>query len=83
MHRVRVGLIGLCSVFLLVALATALLRMAGSEAVQNSAVETIATGNAVDDVPTEPLAQLGVVPGNVPPPATTTPAQTPPPPVRR
>lgn len=60
MQRVRVGLTGLACVFLLVMLATAFLRMAdGSEAGGNAAV---ATSNTT--APNEPLAQLGVAPGN-------------------
>ncbi|MDO6413498.1 hypothetical protein Q4F19_03795 [Sphingomonas sp. BIUV-7] len=60
MQRVRVGLTGLAFVFLLVMLATAFLRMAGgSEATGNA---TLAPTNST--APSEPLAQLGVVPGN-------------------
>lgn len=63
MQRVRVGLTGLAFVFLLVMLATAFLR---------SATRGDAGGNAApvalnDTAPTEPLAQLGVVPGNAQP----------------
>lgn len=62
MHRVRVGLIGLAWVFLLVMLATTFLHVAGGERTANSiSVETN------DAAPSEPLAELGVVPGNVPP----------------
>ena len=57
MHRVRVGLTGLAFVFLLVMLATAFLG-AGRD-------RTIAAGSVQNSSePTEPLAQLGVVPGN-------------------
>jgi len=60
MQRVRVGLTGLAFVFLLVMLATAFLRMAdGSESDSNSAP---VAGNVTS--PSEPLAQLGVAPGN-------------------
>ena len=58
MRRVRVGLTGLACVFLLVMLATALISVASDR-----------NGNIVDPAqnaaaPSEPLAQLGVAPGN-------------------
>jgi hypothetical protein len=59
MHRVRVGLIGLAWVFLLVMLATTFLHVAGGD--QPSANEA-AAANASG--PSEPLAELGVAPGN-------------------
>jgi hypothetical protein len=60
MQRVRVGLTGLAFVFLLVMLATAFLRMAdGSET--NGSAQLAASNTAA---PNEPLAQLGVAPGN-------------------
>lgn len=68
MHRVRVGLIGLAWVFLLVAVATVVLR-----AVDDRAANT-AQGNVVE-VPTDPLADLGVAPGN-PAPDETVPGNT-------
>jgi hypothetical protein len=62
MQRVRVGLTGLAFVFLLVMLATAFLRMAGgAESGSNTAP---VAGNST--APNEPLAQLGVAPGNPP-----------------
>lgn len=61
MHRVRVGLIGLAWVFLLVMLATAFLHVAGDGGVNSAAA-------ALNDAaPSEPLAELGVAPGNAPP----------------
>jgi len=62
MHRVRVGAIGLACVFLLVMLAAALLRMAGTD---NGFADNEAalSGNLVE-APSEPLAELGVAPGN-------------------
>ncbi|UAK24934.1 hypothetical protein [Sphingomonas nostoxanthinifaciens] len=61
-QRVRVGLTGLAFVFLLVMLATALLHQAGADtAAENAAAN--AQG------PSEPLAELGVAPGNPPQPA--------------
>ncbi|WP_425057209.1 hypothetical protein [Sphingomonas vulcanisoli] len=58
MRRVRVGLTGLACVFLLVMLATALISVAADR-----------TGNLTNpainaSAPAEPLAQLGVAPGN-------------------
>jgi hypothetical protein len=60
MQRVRVGLTGLAFVFLLVMLATAFLRMAGGS--ENGSDAAPVAGNAA--TPSEPLAQLGVAPGN-------------------
>lgn len=59
MHRVRVGLIGLAWVFLLVMLATAFLHVAGGD---QPGANNMATAN--DSAPSEPLAELGVAPGN-------------------
>jgi hypothetical protein len=58
MHRVRVGIFGLAWVFLLVMLATALVHVAGDQQGGNSA----AASNMA--APSEPLAELGVAPGN-------------------
>jgi len=59
MHRVRVGLIGLAWVFLLVMLATTFVHVAGGDQPDaNSAAATNA------DAPSDPLAELGVAPGN-------------------
>lgn len=57
MHRVRVGLFGLAWVFLLVMLATTFLHMAGGDQPNSIAV-------ANEAAPSEPLAELGVAPGN-------------------
>jgi len=59
MHRVRVGLIGLAWVFLLVMLATTFLHVAGGDL-----VSTNGGALANDAGPSEPLAELGVAPGN-------------------
>jgi len=73
MQRLRVGLTGLACVFLLVMLATAFLRIAdGSE---NGSNPALATSNVA--APSEPLAQLGVAPGNQPTDAPASPTQTP------
>ena len=70
MHRVRVGLIGLAWVFLLVMLATTFLHVAGAD---RSANKSAATAN--DTTPSEPLAELGVAPGNTPPDTSAAPPQ--------
>ena len=67
MHRVRVGAIGLACVFLMVMLATAFLHAAGGGSAGTNATAATANSNAT---PSEPLAELGVAPGNVPPDAT-------------
>lgn len=54
MHRIRIGLTGLAFVFLLVLLGTAIIRN-GAEPPANASVN--ASG------PNEPLAELGVAPG--------------------
>jgi len=58
MQRVRIGLTGLAFVFLLVLLGAAISRWGEDETVNNAALE--ANANAE---PTEPLAELGVAPG--------------------
>jgi hypothetical protein len=69
MHRVRVGIFGLAWVFLLVMLATAFVHVAADQQGGNSAASSNMTA------PSEPLAELGVAPGNpeqdqpAPPPA--------------
>jgi hypothetical protein len=59
MQRLRVGLIGLASVFLLVMLAAVFVHMAGGD--QPDANSAAAVNAAV---PSDPLADLGVAPGN-------------------
>lgn len=54
MQRIRIGLTGLAFVFLLVLLGTAIIRNGGDTATNNVA-------NAA--APNEPLAELGVAPG--------------------
>jgi hypothetical protein len=58
MHRVRVGLIGLAWVFLLVAVATVVLRAAEERPTDNM------SDVSVVEAPNDPLADLGVAPGN-------------------
>ena len=62
MHRVRVGLIGLAWVFLLVMLATTFIHVAGGD--RRDGANSAAANDAA---PSEPLAELGLVPGNSPP----------------
>lgn len=57
----RVGAIGLACVFLLVMLATALLHVAGDADLANHPAAAV---NAAE--PAEPLAQMGLAPGNAP-----------------
>jgi hypothetical protein len=73
MQRVRVGLTGLACVFLLVVLATAFLGMAGNgtdlvevEAGNAAAASAQAVADNIAEEPREPLAELGVTPGNLP-----------------
>ncbi|HYJ29792.1 MAG TPA: hypothetical protein VEW25_05570 [Allosphingosinicella sp.] len=66
MQRVRIGLTGLAFVFLLVMLATALVRPSGEAPLTANLVEqpSAPAGNGADAEPQEPLAELGVAPGN-------------------
>jgi hypothetical protein len=68
MQRVRVGLTGLACVFLLVFLAAAFFGLAGPNTadttVQGPATPGLDANSAAE--PREPLAELGVTPGNVP-----------------
>jgi hypothetical protein len=66
MQRVRIGLTGLSCVFLLVLLAAAFLGFANNEAdraAPATANLAAAEGNSAS-VPSDPLAELGVAPGN-------------------
>jgi hypothetical protein len=60
MQRVRIGLTGLAFVFLLVLLGAAISRWSTDEPSAN-AVNSVANNNAE---PNEPLAELGVAPGD-------------------
>lgn len=70
MRRVRVGALGLACVFLLVMLATTFLRAGGDAGLGNGG-----DGAANFTEPADPLATLGVAPGN--PPASVPPAAPP------
>lgn len=68
-QRVRIGLTGLGCVFLLVLLAAAVFGFAGdtpSAPPGGTAADGALNGGAIDDAPKEPLAELGVAPGNAP-----------------
>lgn len=89
MQRVRVGITGLAAVFLLTILAAAMLSFLGQDdratvRLANGAV--ISTNGQGEEAPREPLAELGVAPGNAPaangaepaaPPPATAPARRP------
>jgi hypothetical protein len=67
MQRVRIGLTGLAFVFLLVMLATALVRPSGEAPLTANLIEqqrSAPAGNGASAEPTDPLAKLGVAPGN-------------------
>ncbi len=71
MQRVRIGLTGLAFVFVLVLLATSLIRPSAEPPLTPNMVERPETAPAVNSVagaaPKEPLAELGVAPGNAEP----------------
>lgn len=71
MQRVRIGLTGLACVFLLVLLAAALFGLSGEDELAPGNQGGNAAANQLAEVPREPLAELGVAPGNPPEPATT------------
>ena len=69
LHRVRVGVTGLAVVFLLTVLAAALFSLLGQDdhgttRLANGMVVT--NGALPPEAPREPLAELGVAPGNPP-----------------
>jgi hypothetical protein len=70
MQRVRIGLTGLAGVFLLVVAAAAFLGLARKEPgvrAPGSSTAVVDSANAnVTETPKEPLAELGVTPGNLP-----------------
>lgn len=69
LHRVRVGITGLAVVFLLTVLAAAMLSLLGPD---DHGTTRLANGTIVSNAalpaepPKEPLAELGVAPGNLP-----------------
>ena len=68
MQRVRIGLTGLAFVFLLVMLAAIFARPSDEEPITANMIEqnrTAGGGTAANQAePKDPLAELGVVPGN-------------------
>ena len=68
MQRVRIGLTGLAFVFVLVLLATALVRPTAEAPLTENQIEQQRSGRVApadnDSAPEEPLAELGVAPGN-------------------
>ena len=69
MQRVRIGLTGLAFVFVLVLLGTVFSRASEEEPITANAIEQQLSLNmgakaAEEAEPKEPLAQLGVAPGN-------------------
>ena len=81
MQRVRIGLTGLASVFLLVLLAAVFSRASDEEPITANAIEEVSTvggaspPNAAAESD-EPLAELGVAPGNAESSANETTAET-------
>lgn len=68
MQRVRIGLTGLASIFLLVLLAAIFTRPSAEEPITANSIEQQrlpgAGAEAAVEEPKEPLAELGVAPGN-------------------
>jgi hypothetical protein len=71
MQRVRIGLTGLAFVFVLVLLAAVFTSPSSEEPITANSLEqqlngsaNLAQVNAAQDEPKEPLAELGVAPGN-------------------
>ena len=86
MQRVRIGLTGLGSVFLLVLAAAAFFGLARREpdARRDGSPVIAGAGNLANaEAPKEPLAELGVTPGNVPDKPAPTHRDTPSAPARR
>ena len=68
MQRVRIGLTGLTFVFMLVLLAAIFASPSDEAPITANSIEQQggnAAANAADAQPKEPLAELGVAPGNV------------------
>ncbi|MDB5737877.1 MAG: hypothetical protein JWO65_1545 [Sphingomonas bacterium] len=72
MQRVRVGVTGLAAVFLLTLLAASIFNMLGQDDRGTTRLangQTVASNSAAavaEETPREPLAELGVAPGNAP-----------------
>lgn len=81
MQRIRIGLTGLASVFLLVLLAAVFSRASDEEPITANAIQEVATANSAPPsnaaaLTDEPLAELGVAPGNAESDANETSAET-------
>jgi hypothetical protein len=61
-RRIRVGMAGVAGILLLLALGSAMLDRLGLENQNNSPANTVASANGTD-LPSEPMAELGVAPG--------------------
>lgn len=71
MQRVRIGLTGLASVFLLVLLGAIFVKFVREGEASRHADVAVASNNRAPDankaeLPKEPLAELGIAPGNAP-----------------
>ena len=78
LQRVRVGVTGLAAVFLLTLLAASILALLGQDS-RSPASPSAPANLASAEAPREPLAELGVAPGNGPKAAAApTPAARPP-----
>ena len=73
MQRVRIGLTGLASVFLLVLLGAIFVKFVRDGEAARHSETAIATSSGVSgkdepapELPKEPLAELGIAPGNAP-----------------
>ena len=70
MQRVRIGLTGLAFVFVLVLLGAVFTSASDEEPITANSIEQqrmpgVELANEVESEPNEPLAELGVAPGNV------------------
>ena len=67
-HRVRIGLTGLACVFLLVLLGSVFLKLVreGEGSRPPEPVTNSTANSAAPEEPKEPLAELGIAPGNAP-----------------
>ncbi len=84
MQRVRVGLTGLAAVFLLTLLAASIFSLLGQDEQHGARLANgamMANVATADDLPKEPLAELGIAPGGNLPKAQTSASETKPAPV--
>lgn len=69
-RRIRVGMAGVAGILVLLALGSAMLDRIGLESQNNGPANTAASAN-ITDLPSEPMAELGVAPGAAEPVAAT------------